>query len=174
MNSPLAMLPLLLKKAQSSAADLRLLNRLLGKAIPFNAPHGFEIESVGEDFVRTRAPYRTENLNHIEGIHACAIATIAEFSSGLLLLARLNPAEFRLIMARLEIDYHYQAKTDLIAEAVLSAAQLESEILAPLQTADALIRTMETKVQDTAGNPVATARVTWQIKAWASVRTRIA
>jgi len=173
MSAHLAMLPGLLQSAQDSADNLRRLNQLLAQAIPFNAPHGFVVESVAGGAIRTRAPYRPENFNHIQGIHACGIATIAELSSGLLLLARLNPAEYRLIMAKLEIDYHYQAKADLIAETTLSPERMETEILAPLRAGDSLTKTLQTTVRDVHDNLVATAQVSWQIKAWANVRTRM-
>lgn len=174
MTNPLTMLPTLLRQARESAAALQQLNQMLALAVPFNAPHGFGIAALGDDFVRTRAPYRPENFNHIQGIHACGIATIAELSSGLLLMGRLSPAEYRLIMARLEIDYHYQAKAELFAESRLSPEELEAEILEPLSTAESLTRTLTTEVHDADGHLVATARVTWQIKPWASVRTQVA
>ena len=173
MNSAIASLPEFLGKAQHSPADLARLNQMLSKMVPFNAPHGFEVAAVGPDFVRIRAPYQPANWNHIQGIHACAIATIAELSSALLLFGRLNPVSFRPIMARLELDYHYQAKTDLIAESVLSPEMLETEILAPLRSAESLMRTLETKIHDSTGNLVATAHVTWQIKSWDRVKTQL-
>lgn len=173
MISAMATLPDLLGGAQHSSTDLERLNQLLSQMVPFNAPHGFEVAAVGPDFVRTRAPYQVENWNHIQGIHACAIATIAELSSALLLFGRLNPANFRLIMARLELDYHYQAKSELIAESVISPEVLEQEILAPLRNAESLVCTLETTIHDSSGHLVATAHVTWQIKSWDRVKTQL-
>ncbi len=168
------LLPRLLGKARHSSFWLFVLNRLLGRMIPFNRPHGFRILELDDQRVRTGGPYRHRNLNHIRGVHACAIATVAEFSSGLMLLAKLDPARYRLIMAGLEIDYLYQAKSAIIAETVLDDGRLKNEILKPLATSDVLRKTLETRVCDAEGNLVARARITWQIKPWAQVRTQMA
>lgn len=167
------LLPKLLGKASRSRFWLFVLNRLLGRMIPFNRPHGFHILEIGPDRIRTGGSYRRQNQNHIRGIHACAIATVAEFSSGLMLLSRLHPAKYRLIMAGLEIDYLYQAKSAIVAETVLDDVRLNNEILRPLANADSLRQTLETVVSDSAGNLVAQARITWQIKPWAKVRTQV-
>jgi len=169
-----AMLPGLLKKAGTSPFRLRLLNLLLGRVIPFNRPHGFAIERIEADRIVTRAPYRRRNHNHIRGIHACAIATIAEFSSGLILLAKLDPSRYRLIMAKLEIEYLYQAKQKIFATTILDEQRLQEQILQPLQSGDAVSITQETLVTDQQGNQVAKARITWQIKSWDKVRTKLA
>jgi acyl-coenzyme A thioesterase PaaI-like protein len=170
----LQMLPDLIAKARAAAGDLDALNQALWSFIPFNGPHGFAIEELGEDFVSTRAPYKKENYNHIQGIHACAIATIAEFSSGLLLLSKVDPLRYRLIMAKMAIEYHYQAKQDIFAVTFLTAEQIEREIVAPLRQVDSLLRSMETEVRDRDGNLVASAQITWQIKPWDKVRTAVA
>jgi acyl-coenzyme A thioesterase PaaI-like protein len=172
MNS-LQKLPEFIAAARKSPESLQSLNEVLYTLIPFNRSHRFHIEELGIDFVRTRGPYLKENLNHIQGIHACGIATIAELSAGLLLLSRLDPQEYRLIMAGMEVEYQYQAKKDIVAETRMTAEQLEREIIAVLQTSDALLKTMTTAVQDVDGNSVATVRTTWQIKPWSQVRTAV-
>lgn len=169
----LVKLPALLEGARRSPFKLKLLNLFLGRLIPFNRPHGVRIRELGKDFVATTAPYKRANHNHIRGVHACCIATAAEFSSGLLFLSRLNPSRYRLIMARLEIDYHYQAKGAIVAETRLEEQQLKDEILKPLADSDKLLFTQKTEVRDDHDNHIATARVTWQIKRWDAVRTKV-
>ncbi len=171
--SGLAKLPALLEGARKSPFKLKLLNLFLGRLIPFNRPHGVRILELGKEHVKTCADYRRKNHNHIRGVHACCIATVAEFSSGLLFLSRLNPARYRLIMAHLEIAYHYQAKSAIIAETRLSEQQLKDGILKPLADSASLQFTQATEVYDDRGNHIATARVTWQIKRWDAVRTKV-
>lgn len=168
------LLPKMLGRAKSSRLWLFILNGVLGRMIPFNRPHRFRVLEVGGDFVRTAGPYRRGNHNHIKGIHACGIATVAEFSSGLLLLSKLNPSKYRLIMSRLDIEYLYQAKTAIVAETVLDDTRLRAEILEPLTRDDSLLKTLQTTVVDQQGNLVAQADITWQIKPWSKVRTRVA
>lgn len=169
----LSRLPNLLERARRSRFRLWLLNLLLERVIPFNRPHGVKVLEIASDRVRTGAGYARRNRNHLRGMHACCIATVAEFSSGLLLISRLDPARYRLIMARLEIDYLYQAKSAIIAESLLGDAELEGEVLRPLRAQGHLVREFETLVHDNRGNLVARARITWQIKAWDKVRTRL-
>ncbi len=171
--SSFANLPIMLEKARTSPLQLRLLNLLLGRVIPFNRPHGFTIKQIGTDRIVTRAPYKRRNHNHIRGIHACAIATIAEFSSGLILLAKLDPSKYRLIMSKLQIDYLYQAKQEILATTLLDEKQLQEQILQPLQTEAAVTITQETLVQDSQGTDVAKAQISWQIKRWDKVKTKV-
>ncbi|TYO95824.1 acyl-coenzyme A thioesterase PaaI-like protein [Geothermobacter ehrlichii] len=169
-----ARLPALLEGARRSKFRLWLLNLLLGRLIPFNRPHGIRVLAIDQDQVQTAAPYRRRNHNHLRGIHACCIATVAEFSSGLLFLSRLNPSRYRLIMAKLEIDYRYQAKGAIVATSRLSDAELKERVLKPLATSDRVLTTLATEVHDQQGNLVAVAQVTWQIKPWDKVRTGVA
>jgi acyl-coenzyme A thioesterase PaaI-like protein len=169
-----ASLPGLLVAARRSKFRLWLLNLLLGRLIPFNRPHGVRIRHLTEDRVETTAPYRRRNLNHLRGIHACCIATVAEFSSGLLFLSRLNPNRYRLIMAGMEVEYHYQARGSIVATSCLSDAELKNRVLQPLDNSDQVLTTLSTEVHDPEGHLVATARITWQIKAWDKVQTRVA
>lgn len=174
MINGFALLPSLLEKARASRFWMWLVNLLLGWLIPFNRPHGFRILALAPDRVSTGGSYRRRNRNHIAGIHACAIATVAEFSSGLMLLTKLDPARYRLIMADLQVEYLYQAKSAICAETVLDATQLEQTILAPLRASEALRTTLETRITDANDKLVAVATITWQIKCWDKVRTRVA
>jgi acyl-coenzyme A thioesterase PaaI-like protein len=163
----------LIVKARHSKVWLLVLNFMLGRIIPFNRPHGFSIVELAEERVTTCASYRRSNHNHIRGIHACAIATVAEFSAGLLLLSRLDPSCYRLIMSKLDVDYLYQAKQEIVAITCLSNDELRSRVIKPLQTAESHSIVMDTRVSDRDGNMVARARTTWQIKRWDRVRTKV-
>lgn len=160
-------------RAMESRAWLRVLNLVLARVIPFNRPHGFAIEAIGEEFLRTRCRYRKSNFNHIRGIHACAIATIAEFSSGYLLLTRLDPARYRLIMSNLELAYVYQAKEDIFSESRFDSERMEAEVVEPLKSQEQVTVRMESRVFDTTGREIALAHTTWQVKRWDKVRTKV-
>jgi acyl-coenzyme A thioesterase PaaI-like protein len=167
------LLPLLIVRARRSSGWLALLNFVMGRLIPFNRPHRFRIVELQEEQVVTCATYRRANHNHIRGIHACAIATVAEFSAGLLLLSRLHPGQYRLIMSKLDVEYLYQAKKDITARTALSAGDLQELILTPLETAESVLVVMATEVSDSDGVVVARARTSWQIKRWDKVRTKV-
>ncbi len=161
-----------LEKAKTSPFYLRILNWSLSRMIPFNKPHHFKIVEVEDYRLKILIPYRKSNFNHIRGLHACALATISEFSTGFLLISKLDPKKYRLIMQRLEMDYHYQGKMDAHAEFKISEAWLHEKIYAPLQTNDAVVIKCEVKITDTQGNHLTTGQVYWQIKDWSKVRTK--
>ncbi|MCB2174141.1 PaaI family thioesterase [bacterium] len=166
-------LPKLIERARHSPRWLLILNLLLSRVIPFNRPHGFRIAAITEEMVRSAATYRQVNRNHVRGIHACAIATVAEMSAGFLLLSRLDPQRYRLIMGRLEVDYHYQAKEGIVSESLLPKERLENEIIGPLREQEAVTVCMDSLVTDQSGNRIAEGRTTWQIKRWDRVRTKL-
>jgi len=170
---PFDLLPSLIVRARKSPFWLGVLNRVLWLTIPFNRPHRFRVVSIAADRVVTTAAYRRINHNHVRGIHACAIATIAEFSAGFLLLTRLDPSRYRLIMARIEVDYHYQAKEDIVSESFLAAERLNGEVIEPLKEQESVTVRVESRVTDGSGNDIATAWTTWQIKRWDRVRTAV-
>jgi acyl-coenzyme A thioesterase PaaI-like protein len=162
----------ILVKARTSGFYLWLLNMGLNRMIPFNKPHGFAIKDLGETEVTTLLPYKRRNLNHIKGLHACALATLSEFTTGVLLISHLDPAKYRIILQRLEMDYHYQGKTDARAHFVLDQDWMTSHIYTPLETADSTVVVCEVKIYDSAQNHLTTGRVHWQVKSWSKVRTK--
>src|SRR5690606_4598889 len=160
----------IIEKARHSTWYRRLLNLSLNRLVPFNKPHGFRVVELESYAVKVLLPYRKRNLNHIRGLHACALATVSEFSTGLVLISQLNPREYRLIMQRLEMDYHYQGRTDAYATFRISEEWLRDEILQPLESSDAVVTTRQVLVHDASGNHLTTGRVYWQIKKWSAVR----
>lgn len=118
----------LIKKAESSSLNLWWLNFLLGRLIPFNRPHGIKVIKINKSSIQTRIPYKRKNQNHIKGIHACGLATAAEFASGLLLLYNFGFKKYRLIMKSIRADYSFQAKTDAIANFILNQKDIKKNL----------------------------------------------
>jgi acyl-coenzyme A thioesterase PaaI-like protein len=162
----------LLAKAQTSAFYRWLLNLALDRMIPFNKPHGFRVLEVGDHHLKVLLPHRKKNLNHIRGLHACALATVSEFTTGFMLVSKLDAKKFRLIMQRLEMEYHYQGKMDAVSSFSISPEWMEAEIYKPLQQQEAVVIPCEVKIHDVSGNHLTTGRVYWQIKAWSKVKTK--
>lgn len=160
------------EKARSSVLGLRVLNFLLLRGIPFNKPHGLYIKRLTKDEVQIHIPFKRSNKNHIGGLHACVLATAAEYSTGLLLLQHLGTAEYRLIMQNLTVDYYYQGKTDGVVNYQLNAKDLMEDILRQLKNSDSASTICEVDVLDTKSNKLCTAKVMWQIKPWSKVRTK--
>jgi hypothetical protein len=145
----------LLEKAKASKFGMWKLNFLLQRFIPFNRPHGLEVLCVEQNMVQVKMPYQSSNLNHIKGLHACGLATAAEYSSGLLLLSRLGMKNYRIIMESIEVKYFYQGKSDAIAINGIA------------------YKVCTIHLHDSNKNLLCTANTNWQIKSWKDVKTKV-
>ena len=163
-----------IEKAKRSSFYLKLLNWGLSRMIPFNKPHGFKIIKLTDHELQTLIPYKKRNFNHIHGLHACALATISEFTTGFLLITRLDAKKYRIIMQRLEMDYHYQGKMDAVAAFSIGEEWLQQTVYEPLQNQDAIVVVCEVKITDISNNHLTTGKVYWQIKRWDKVKTKVA
>ncbi|MGB0167597.1 MAG: DUF4442 domain-containing protein [Luteibaculum sp.] len=163
----------LFEDAKTSAWGLKKLNFALKLGIPFNSPHGIKLIALSDNKAQSFIPYKRKNLNHIKGIHACAMATVAEFCSGLLLLSRLDPAKYRLIMQEMKVNYLYQGKSDITATFELSEEALNQELKTPLEKEGVVLYTAKINLHDVEKNLVAEAHTTWQIKSWEKVKMKV-
>ena len=161
------------EKAKHSKFRLWLLNGLLDRMIPFNSPHKFRIIEIGDFHLKTLIPYRRKNLNHIKGLHACALATVSEFTTGFLLLSKLDAKKYRLIMKRLEMEYHYQGKMDAVASFEIDDAWMQTHVYDPLKSNASVVVNCEVKIHDVQGNHLTTGHIHWQIKEWQKVKTKV-
>ncbi|WP_421984570.1 DUF4442 domain-containing protein [Roseivirga sp.] len=161
-----------MERAKTSKRHLALLNFGLSRMIPFNKPHGFKIVDLGDDHVKVKIPYRRINFNHIKGIHACALATASEYATGLVLLSKLGQREYRIIMQKMEMNYHYQGKMDVVVSYSVNDDWLNEHVRLPLKENDAVIIDCEVKSHDAQGNHLSTGHIFWQVKSWAKVRTK--
>lgn len=163
----------IIKKSQESKFGLWKLNFLLGIHIPFNKPHGIKINQISQSEIKTIIPYKRKNFNHIKGIHACGLATASEFASGFILLINLDSAKYRLIMESLQMEYHFQAKSNCFSCINLDNEYIENEIILPLQKTDRISISNQVKTFDMDNNHISTATIVWQIKSWDKVKTKV-
>lgn len=161
-----------MKKAQSSKFYRRILSIGLNRMVPFNYPHRFKIEEVKDNLLAVRLPYIKRNLNHLKGLHACAMATLAEVSSGFLLISNLDPKKYRLILRKLDMDYHYQGKTSAVAVFSFDENWWKTEIKEPIEKDGICNVVCEVEIKDEQGNLLSTGNVHWQIKDWQKVKTK--
>ncbi len=163
----------IIEKAKRSKFQLKLFNIGLNRMIPFNRPHGFKVVEITDDHIRTCLPYKRKNLNHIKGLHACALATLCEFTTGLYLISKLGFTDFRIILNNLSIDYQYQGKTDVFAEFSLSDKWIDDNITEPLHSEESVLINCPVEVFDTNENLICSAMVEWQLKEWKKVKTKV-
>lgn len=162
----------ILRRAQTSSFFRWLLNAQLFRMIPFNNPHGFAVHCLSDWSVTTILPYRRVNHNHIRGLHACALATVTEFTSGLVLINHLDPKKFRIILKRLEMDYHYQGKMDAFGTFTITPEWLNEQVFTPLASAESVVVPCAVEIHDRDHNLLTTGVCHWQVKSWSRVKTR--
>ena len=163
----------IVEKAKSSSFYLWLLNSGLNRMIPFNKPHGFKVVEITDTSIKTKLPYKRGNFNHIKGLHACALATLSEFSTGFLMISRLDPKKYRIILKTLEMEYHYQGKMDGFGTFEIDDQWLDEKIYNPLKENESTVVICEIKIHDTEGNHLTTGKVHWQVKSWDKVKTKL-
>lgn len=161
----------LANKAKQNSFYLWLLNRVLYRVVPFNKPHKLKVLKIEDKGISILLPYAKVNLNHIKGIHACALATLCEYSCGLLLLLNLDPKKYRIILKEINMSYNYQGKTDVKVDFTL-AEKLIQEIKLRLSGEEAIFQEFEVNVFDINNNHICTGKTKWQIKSWEKVRSR--
>lgn len=151
---------------------LKLFSKCANFMIPFNHPHKFNVENISNSKSTVTVPYIRRNFNHLRGVHACAIATMGEFAAGIVILKNFDFANYRLILSKLEVEYFYQGKTKLQAQAKLPSTEIK-RLKDLLQKNDAPNVTVTTKIVDEKNNHIANVFSTWQLKSWSNVKTKL-
>ena len=166
-------LNLLIEKARHSGFYLWVLNFVLLRTVPFNKPHNIRVTHIGENELTMSVKNIKPNRNHIRGIHACLLATLCEYVSGLSLLLHFSPKDYRIILKTIQMTYHYQAKRAVFVKFKISKEQIQSEILEPLKTQEAIFKEFTVEVYDADNNHICTGLINWQIKAWKNVKMKV-
>ena len=162
----------IVKRSYSSSFWLSILNYGLWVKIPFNKPHRLRIKSLSENSITVHIPYIRKNLNHLKGIHACALATASEYACGFLLISRLSADKYRLIMRSMHVDYTKQGKSDLFVKFNLAEERIEI-IKNKLQNEPQCLEILEVEVRDAHQNLISVAKLEWQLKEWTKINSKL-
>ncbi len=109
----------------------------------------------------------------MKGLHACALATLTEITGGFIFVTQLDPAKYRIILKKLEVDYLYQGKTDAFGEFRITDTWMTEKVINPLKSLESVAEVIsEVTIKDVKGNQLTQGRATWQIKGWDKVRTK--
>jgi acyl-coenzyme A thioesterase PaaI-like protein len=161
-----------MKKAMGSRVQLWLLHLVLMRRVPFNRPHGLRIFKITENGVVLKADLRRNNQNHIGGMHACLLATCCEYASGLMLLRLLDPEKYRIVLKRIQMEYHFQAKRPVFVHFELDWEEVSNSVIQPLREQAAVFREFPVQVYDSEQNHICSGLIYWQIKDWQKVKTK--
>ena len=158
-----------ISKAQSGKPWL--FGRIMQEVIPFNRPHRISVLEVSAKGCKVFLPDRRRNRNHLGTMHACAIATAAEYVSGLNVVEACDMSDFRLIMSKIVVDYIRRPNGSCIAESSLSKSDLN--LINKRLDAEGVAKfSMLSTVTDSKNETVAKATIHWQVKSWEKVHVK--
>ncbi|MBD66150.1 MAG: hypothetical protein CME62_13140 [Halobacteriovoraceae bacterium] len=157
----------LLDKSENSLS-LRALEQVLNFGIPFNTPHKFKFNEMSEQKTRLELPFIRKNKNHLGGIHACAIATLGEYTAGLSLIKFMGISRYRLIMSHLEVDYYKQARGKVWGEIQIESSLFQNSH-AELNEKDRVEIELATHILNEENEIIALVKTKWQLKNWQKV-----
>ncbi|HET7276068.1 MAG TPA: hotdog fold domain-containing protein [Longimicrobiaceae bacterium] len=130
----------------------RVFSILLGRLAPYTGSIRPRVRELGEGYCRVEMADRRAVRNHLNSIHAIALANLGEVASGLALMYSLPP-EARAILVEISIAYLKKARGTLTAECRTSLPDFR-------QVGE---HEMETLIRDDSGDEVARARARWLI-----------
>ncbi|NCN25958.1 DUF4442 domain-containing protein [bacterium] len=110
-------------KLQKLPAGALLFSRVLGRLIPYTGTIPFKIVSLEPGFAQITMKDCRRVRNHLDCIHAMALANLAELTSGLALTTGLTK-KHRAILVGYEITYHKKARGQLLAESRFDSKSL--------------------------------------------------
>ncbi len=143
----------------------RSLTLLLGSQVRFAGTARVRIHELGQERAILSLKNRRPVQNHIKGIHAAAMALLAESASGFLVGMNVPDDKLPLIKT-MKIDYLKRAQGDLTAIATLEAGQIEQ-----IRQQDKGEVRVAVLVSDENGNQPIACEMVW---AWVGKKPRVA
>lgn len=98
---------------------------LLGRRVPFVGTAGLQVEELSPQRVAVSLPNHRRVQNHIQGVHAAAMALLAETATGFALAMHLPDDRIPLLKG-LKIDYLHRARGGLKAVVELDPEQVDA------------------------------------------------
>jgi acyl-coenzyme A thioesterase PaaI-like protein len=154
-----------------SKVGLLVLQKVLNSAIPFNIPHKFKFIELSDIRSQVSLPYIKYNKNHLGGIHACAIAALGEYTSGISVLKNFGFTKNRIILSDLHVNYIKQAKEAVTGEVTVDKDELK-RVVDELKLEGVSEITLATNIINSNDEIVSVVQSTWQLKEWKRIKKK--
>ena len=128
---------------------------VLGRVVPFVGTSGLRYEVLSGQRVVVRIRNQRKVQNHIRGVHAAAMALLAETATGFCVGMNLPDDKLPLIKT-MKIDYVRRSQGDMVAEASLRPEQIEQ-----ILTQDKGEVVVPVVIRDESGEQPIQAEMTW-------------
>jgi len=129
-----------------------LFSRILGFTIPYTGSVGATVDYLVPGHAKIRLKDRRRVRNHLNSVHAIALANVAELSTGLAVLSGM-PNGYNGILVGLDVEYTKKARGHLNIECQCEVPEFDERTEIPVTT----------KITDDAGDVVTTATARWLI-----------
>jgi acyl-coenzyme A thioesterase PaaI-like protein len=136
-----------------SAWGRKLFSYVLGRTAPYSGSIKAEVLSLTPGSVQVALKDRRSVRNHLNSVHAIALANLGELASGLAMISAV-PANTRAIVVNLEIEYLKKARGKLIAEGSATPPKIITESVNSLALAE---------IKDAEGDIVSRVKVHWRL-----------
>ena len=123
-----------------------------GSMVPYSGALGASVVSLEPGHVVMRLRDRRGVRNHLNSVHAIALANLGEMASGLAMTTALPPG-VRCIVTGLSIEYGKKARGVLTAESRVSVPPVHGDVEHDVRA----------EIRDAAGEVVATVTVRWRL-----------
>lgn len=151
-NNPNARLHKLWQRLRPLPGGTWLFSLILGWVIPYTGTIGARVKELRPGFARIQMRDRRRVRNHLNSVHALALANLGELASGLAMIGALTD-DVRGIPTLLSIEYIKKARGQLSAE---------SHCTLPSITEDTNFE-VHADIHDTSGDKVARITVNWRL-----------
>jgi acyl-coenzyme A thioesterase PaaI-like protein len=93
-----------------------IFSKIVGQFIPYTGSISPLVETIEDGYAKVFLRDRKAIRNHLDSIHAIALANVGEFTTGLSVISQLSETA-KAILVRIEVEYLKKARGDLISEA---------------------------------------------------------
>lgn len=151
-SNPIARLQNLWNRLHKLPGGKWLFSRILGWVVPYSGSIGATVILLKPGHAKLQLRDRRPVRNHLNSIHALALANLGEFTSGLAMLGTLS-ATTRGIPTKISTEYFKKARGYLLAESVCTP---------PVVTEETDFEVF-TDIKDSEGDVVARSTINWRL-----------